>query len=339
MLFLWASLYKPVIVAIAGLVMAADALNVWLAADGVPAGRRLWRAAQGPIISGGTACVGWALVFAYFAAVGRFAEFQEAVFAYNRDYAGSVVQNLLATLLPTGAVVWTAAAYFPLLVVIGIGAVWIAVRRGGDDGRLLLAYLVGAWIAVGMPGRLYPHYYQLLLPPLAIGAGWLIARALAARSTPVVVAVAAAVTLALTTRVYQSMVPVEDVPRLKFGGYGFDLLETQRMGPWIAAAPAARRRHVSLGGRAGRVLLRAAADAGELRLQYAAHRPHRAVTSLHGAGAVRARRPAARAGGGRAQGAGNRRPPDRGVDRRQLRRRSTDPQAWTVSSSSFPVSP
>ena len=233
-LFLWASLYKPVIVAIAGLVMAADALNVWLAADGVPAGRRLWRAAVGPIISGGTACVGWVLVFAYFAAVGRFAEFQEAVFAYNRDYAGSVVQNLLATLLPNGAVVWTAAAYFPLLVVIGIGAVWIAVRRGGDDGRLLLAYLVGAWVAVGMPGRLYPHYYQLLLPPLAIGTGWLIARALAARSTPVVVAVAAAATLALTTRVYQSMVPVEDVPRLKFGGYGFDLLETQRMGPWIA---------------------------------------------------------------------------------------------------------
>ena len=166
--------------------------------------------------------------------VGRFAEFQEAVFAYNRDYAGSMVQNLLATLLPAGSVVWTAAAYLPLLVVTGIGAAAIAIRRGGDDGRLLLAYLVGAWIAVGMPGRLYPHYYQLLLPPLAIGAGWLVARALAARAMPTVVAVATAVTLALSTRVYQSMVTVEEVPRLKFGGYGFDLLETQRMGPWIA---------------------------------------------------------------------------------------------------------
>ena len=144
-LFLWASLYKPVIVAIAGLVMAADALNVWLAADGMPAGRRLWRAAVGPIISGGTAGVGWALVFTYFAAVGRFAEFQEAVFAYNRDYAGSVVQNLLATLLPTGAVVWTAAAYFPLLVVIGIGAAW---HRGAPRWRRR-APAAASWSAPG----------------------------------------------------------------------------------------------------------------------------------------------------------------------------------------------
>jgi hypothetical protein len=37
----------------------------------------------------------------------------------------------------------------------------------------------------------------------------------------------------LTTRVYQSFVTVDEAPRLKFGGYGLDLIETQRMGPWI----------------------------------------------------------------------------------------------------------
>jgi hypothetical protein len=235
-LYLWASLYKPVIVAIAGLVIAADVLNVILAAPATdPLPRRLWRALQGPLVCGATAGLGWALVFAYFAGVGRFAEFQEAVFAYNRDYAGSMVQNLMASLVPNGSVIWTAAPYFPLLVVTGAGAAWIAIRKAGDDGRLLLAYLAGAWIAVALPGRLFPHYYQLLLPPLAIGAGWLVVRALAARATPGLVAIAAALTLALTARVYQSLVTVDEAPRLKFGGYGYDLLETQRMGPWITA--------------------------------------------------------------------------------------------------------
>lgn len=234
LLYLWASLYKPVIVAIAVLVMVAAGVNALLAFENEPWPRRVWRAALGPVISGVTAGLGWVVVAGYFAAVGRLPEFQEAVFAYNRDYAGSMVQNLLASLLPNGSVIWTAAAWFPLLVVTALGTVWLAVRRSGDDSRLLLAYLVGAWIAVGMPGRLYPHYYQLLLPPLAIGAGWLVARALAARATPGLAAVAAALTLALTTRVYQSFVTVEEAPRFKFGGYGFDLLETQRMGPWIA---------------------------------------------------------------------------------------------------------
>lgn len=232
-LYGWASLYKPVVVAIAALVMAAEALNVLLASTGEPWPRRIWRAAWGPAVAGATAGAGWAIVFGYFAAVGRFADFQEAVFAYNRDYAGSMVHNLLESLVPSGAVIWTAAGYFPLLVVIGLGSAWLAVRRGGDDARLLLAYLAGAWIAVAMPGRLFPHYYQLLLPPLAIGAGWLLSRALAARASAGVVAIAAAATLALTTRVYQSTVTVDEAPRLKFGGYGADLLETQRMGPWI----------------------------------------------------------------------------------------------------------
>jgi hypothetical protein len=74
----------------------------------------------------------------------------------------------------------------------------------------------------------------LLLPALAIGSGWLVVRALATRASSALVVISAALTLALTARVYQSLVTVDEVPRLKFGGYGFDLLETQRMGPWIA---------------------------------------------------------------------------------------------------------
>jgi hypothetical protein len=37
---------------------------------------------------------------------------------------------------------------------------------------LLLVYLIASEFAVLLPGWPFPHYYQLLLPPLAIGAGW-----------------------------------------------------------------------------------------------------------------------------------------------------------------------
>jgi len=40
---------------------------------------------------------------------------------------------------------------------------------------LLIAWLVGAHIAVLLPGQFFAHYYQLWLPPLAIGCGWAIA--------------------------------------------------------------------------------------------------------------------------------------------------------------------
>ncbi len=232
-LFLWASLYKPVAVAIAGLLMTVHAVNILLDTPAVPWPRRLWTAVRPALIVGLTAGAGWAMVFGYFVAVGRLAEFQEAVFAYNRDYAGSLLQNLLGSLVPAGSVVWTAAAYFPLLLVTAVGALLFGVRKADADSRLLVAYLAGAWIAIAMPGRLYPHYYQLLLPPMAIGMGWLAVRALAARAMLPLVAIAAAVALALTTRVYQSFVTAAEAPRLKFGGYGADLLETQRMGPWI----------------------------------------------------------------------------------------------------------
>lgn len=234
-LFLWATLYKPVVVAIAGLVLLVHAVDALRESSALPWPARAWRAARPAVIVGVTGAVGWGLVFAYFSAVGRFGPFQEAVFAYNRDYAGSMVQNLLGSFAPGGSVIWTAAAYFPLLIVTVAGLLAFALRSAGSDSRLLLAYLAGAWIAIALPGRLYPHYYQLLLPPLAIGAAWLIVRWFSARRMVPIVAVAAAVALALTTRVYQSMVTVDEVPRLKFGGYGFDLLETQRMGPWIAS--------------------------------------------------------------------------------------------------------
>jgi hypothetical protein len=67
--------------------------------------------------------------------------------------------DILVVLLPTA-----------VLAAIGIvrGTVFAARRHW----ILLLAYFVSSEIAVMLPGWPFPHYYQLLLPPLAIGAAW-----------------------------------------------------------------------------------------------------------------------------------------------------------------------
>lgn len=227
------TLFKPVVVAVAGLVIGTHVLVAAATGEGAPS-KRLWTALRPALIVGIVGALGWVLTFGYFAVVGRFPAFEEAVFAYNRDYAGSLVSNLLASLLPSGAVIWTAAPYFPLLAVAALGML-MALRQSPRRAALVLAYLAGAWIAVAMPGRLYPHYYQLLLPPIAIAIGWIVAAALAEPAPLRLTIVGAALSLALTARVYQSLVPPAEAPVLKYGGYGYDLIETRRMGPWIAA--------------------------------------------------------------------------------------------------------
>lgn len=233
LLFFVASLYKPVAIAIAAAVMAAWTLVRLRAFTDDAWPRRVWRALTPGVIVAVSAGLAWALVLGYYAATSRAAAFDEAVFAYNRDYAGSLAQNLLRSFVPTGAVVWTTAPYFPLLGVTLVGLGFSLRGRWTAASLILIAYIVGAWIAVAVPGRLYPHYYQLLLPPLAIGAGWLTVRALEARSELALTAIGAAVCLVLTTRTYQSFVFGDEVSTLKFGGYGYDLLETKRMSTWI----------------------------------------------------------------------------------------------------------
>ena len=45
-------------------------------------------------------------------------------------------------------------------------------RRLSEPCFLFLAYAAGTYLSVAMPGRFFPHYYQLWLPVLCIGGGW-----------------------------------------------------------------------------------------------------------------------------------------------------------------------
>jgi hypothetical protein len=185
------------------------------------------------LTAGGVAALCWALLLGYYAAVGRLAPFLEAVVEYNRDYAGNAGSNVLRALLPSVDQLWPLLPYVPLGLLAGFMA--IAGLRSAErrPWGLLAAYLVGGWIAVALPGRLFPHYFQLMLPPIAIGAGWLIASALERRSAVALAACALAMCGPVAARAYQAEVPLSEVPVMKYGGYGYDCLETQQMGGWI----------------------------------------------------------------------------------------------------------
>lgn len=232
-LFFLASFYKPVVAAVAVAIVLASTL--------VATGGRVarWRS-FGPFgyaaIAGGVVTLGWALVLGYFWAVGRLAPFYEAVVSYNRDYAGSIGANVMASLMPTVDALRPLLPYVPLVLAIGATLVASLFRRTKLQpwqAVPLLAYLAGSWIAVALPGRLYPHYFQLLLPAVAIGAAALLA-SVPERHTFLWASLLGCVLFGpLAARTYQAFIPVSEIPIAKYGRYGYDCLETQRMSDWI----------------------------------------------------------------------------------------------------------
>lgn len=164
----WASLYKHVIVVPAGLLMAAHAAFP-------PTGRGFsrWPLLQ-IFVMGSTVVAVWVATAGYFAASGRLLDFYECLFAYNAHYAatntGGLLNNLLILLTPKGLFPATSSAVLPLFFAAG-GLICCAANASKHQIALASAVWLGMLIAVALPGRFYPHYYQLLLPLGAIAAG------------------------------------------------------------------------------------------------------------------------------------------------------------------------
>jgi 4-amino-4-deoxy-L-arabinose transferase-like glycosyltransferase len=163
-----ATLYKPVVVAIPGALLVAYAA---FPPGGVE--QRRGTLARALMVAGIIATV-WLLIAAYFAAQGRFAAFYYAMVTYNRSYAGSPLHNVILGLVPGKLFVRQAWLLLPVLgsaVVLG----FTRIRQQGDRRWILfMAYCLGTVIAVALPGRYYPHYYQLWLPVFVCGFGWMI---------------------------------------------------------------------------------------------------------------------------------------------------------------------
>jgi len=168
-LFAIASLYKQVTVV---MVLALAIAHVMAP----PGGKEYRRRALGQVglwlgIGVGT----WALVDLYFVATGRGSIFWATMLEYPRYYStsfgGSMVGNLLAGLrfssIPT---LWYTSVW-PVAIVAALGAMFGLVSGPRRSWLLVLACLLGAQVAISLPGRFYAHYYQLLLPGFAIAAG------------------------------------------------------------------------------------------------------------------------------------------------------------------------
>ncbi len=165
-LFALASLFKPVAVAVAAALALAHVL--WPPGGKTTRVRALLQTA-GLAIPG---AVAWLAAAVWFGLSGRFGAFASAVFAYNGWYAGSPAENLLHALAPPHLAVPAMSAVQPLVIVAALALLAMRVPGHGRTAGFACAYAVGTWAAIVLPGKAFPHYYQLWLPLLALTAVW-----------------------------------------------------------------------------------------------------------------------------------------------------------------------
>jgi len=111
----------------------------------------------------------WSATFAYFTVLGRFAEFWEAVFAFNRYYSEGILKNVTDFFISPHRMFHTSLTEIWILVLLSIAWLGISQRNyAGLRRSFFIFFLVGSCVAVASPGYDYPHYYQLLLPSVCI---------------------------------------------------------------------------------------------------------------------------------------------------------------------------
>jgi len=160
-----ASLYKTVVIAIA---VALGGVHLAFP-PGYPPDRRLaFKQVWVMAAVGGAA---WALVFVYFAAVGHVKDFYEIVFVFNRYYAGNIIKNLVRGLHTFKGVL---TLLVPFIYTTCIWAVLIKPKELRRPWLLLVGLIIGSHIAVALPGKWYPHYFQYWLPVFVVTAAWTI---------------------------------------------------------------------------------------------------------------------------------------------------------------------
>ncbi len=111
----------------------------------------------------------WTSTFIYFNVLGRFSEFWEAVFAYNRYYSQSILKNVTGFFISPNKMFHASLTEIWILVLLSIA--WFGISKKEYNGlrrSFFIFFLLGSCIAVASPGYYYAHYYQLLLPSVCI---------------------------------------------------------------------------------------------------------------------------------------------------------------------------
>ncbi len=117
----------------------------------------------------------WLVILGYFAMDGRVEAFVDAAFAHNLVYSHvdqGWGQRLVAffqqeKVFGTALALWLAGLF---------GFVALPWRGERVKAAALAAFAIGSYLAVCLPGRFWPHYYMLMLPPVVLLAGGLVHR-------------------------------------------------------------------------------------------------------------------------------------------------------------------
>lgn len=214
LLFALASLYKQIALAPAALLGCAHVA--------LPPAATSRRRALGEVCVGGAVVIlTWGGVLGYFATTGRLPAFVDAVFAYNRVYAGNPLGNLLRGIDPALLVPPPLAIVLPFAA-LTLGGALATLKAAGSRrvGALFLALVAGTYAAVALPRFFHPHYYQLWLPVMTAGAGWAIGLLVwaapwrYARLSHVVAAALAVIVIVYEAPAYRF--PPDDWSRIKY---------------------------------------------------------------------------------------------------------------------------
>lgn len=170
----------------------------------------------------------WAMTIGAYAATGRLYEFVDAVFLFNLSYSGGTSfwgQRFLDFFAaPQNQVI---ASQWPVWLGGALGTVTVVAGRESlrRDHSLWAAYVVGAYVAVCLPGRFWPHYYLLAWQPMVVLSVLFCVRvadrvATAAPARKLATAVASALIFTVPAvsvwRTYLS-VPPNEISRVRYG--------------------------------------------------------------------------------------------------------------------------
>jgi len=243
LIFFLASLFKQVSLAVTVIVLTVYVLLApWIARpDEDKPGANLWDCYKTAIIqsllAGTVVVIGWVLVAEYFYWQGNFSAFKETLVDYGHDYAGDVVANVLIFFVKPLNFLQKSLDTYCYLLLAALSTTLAGIYFWKDrELRLALwmAYCLGAIIAIALPGCFYQHYFQLWLPPAAMGAGWLLYKSLAKGRMLGTGLILASLLPILCLRIYQSTIPSDQIPLYKYGDeHGPEALESKKIGLWI----------------------------------------------------------------------------------------------------------
>jgi len=117
----------------------------------------------------GIGAITWLFIFGYFTLTERFTDFYEVIFIFGAHYAGSLSHNLWE-----GLWIWKSIIVVWPLGIIAICGFLLSQAEQKRMWLFLIMYIIAVQIMISLPGKFYLHYYQLALPPLAIGVGWML---------------------------------------------------------------------------------------------------------------------------------------------------------------------